>query len=136
MENITQVVSNDKNMTTLKRGVTASGLDKILSGTGPFTVFAPSDLAFEKLDKEVLDNLLKPENKTKLTDVLNYHVVSGKIFFKDLKDGEKLKTVNGKELRVQVKDGDVSVEGAKIQSRDVQTSNGVIHSLDTVMMKN
>ncbi len=136
MENITQVVNNDKNMTTLKRGVTASGLDKILSGTGPFTVFAPSDLAFEKLDKEVLDNLLKPENKTKLTDVLNYHVVSGKIFFKDLKDGEKLKTVNGKELRVQVKDGDVSVEGAKIQSRDVQTSNGVIHSLDTVMMKN
>ncbi len=136
MENITQVVNNDKNMTTLKRGVTASGLDKILSGTGPFTVFAPSDLAFEKLDKEVLDNLLKPENKTKLTDVLNYHVVSGKIFFKDLKDGEKLKTVNGKELRVRVKDGDVSVEGAKIQSRDVQTSNGVIHSLDTVMMKN
>ncbi len=136
MENITQVVNNDKNMTTLKRGVTASGLDKILSGTGPFTVFAPSDLAFEKLDKEVLDNLLKPENKTKLTDVLNYHVVSGKIFFKDLKDGEKLKTVNGKELRVQVKDGDVSVEGAKIQSRDVQTSNVVIHSLDTVMMKN
>ncbi len=136
MENITQVVNNNKNMTTLKRGVTASGLDKILSGTGPFTVFAPSDLAFEKLDKEVLDNLLKPENKTKLTDVLNYHVVSGKIFFKDLKDGEKLKTVNGKELRVQVKDGDVSVEGAKIQSRDVQTSNGVIHSLDTVMMKN
>jgi len=136
MENITQVVNNYKNMTTLKRGVTASGLDKILSGTGPFTVFAPSDLAFEKLDKEVLDNLLKPENKTKLTDVLNYHVVSGKIFFKDLKDGEKLKTVNGKELRVQVKDGDVSVEGAKIQSRDVQTSNGVIHSLDTVMMKN
>jgi uncharacterized surface protein with fasciclin (FAS1) repeats len=136
MENITQVVNNDKNMTTLKRGVTASGLDKILSGTGPFTVFAPSDLAFGKVDKEVLDNLLKPENKTKLADVLNFHVVSGKIFFKDLKDGEKLKTVNGKELRVQVKDGNVSVEGAKIQSRDVQTSNGVIHSLDTVMMKN
>jgi uncharacterized surface protein with fasciclin (FAS1) repeats len=136
MENITQVVNNDKNMTTLKRGVIASGLDKILSGTGPFTIFAPSDLAFGKLDKGVLDNLLKPENKTKLTDVLNYHIVSGKIFFKDLKDGEKLKTVNGKELRVQVKDGNVSVEGAKIQNPDVQTSNGVIHSLDTVMMKN
>ena len=136
MENITQVVNNDKNMTTLKKGVMASGLDKILSGTGTFTVFAPSDLAFGKVDKEVLDNLLKPENKTKLADVLNFHVVSGKIFFKDLKDGDKLKTVNDKELRVQVKDDNVSVEGAKIQSRDVQTSNGVIHSLDTVMMKN
>ena len=136
MSNITQVVNDDKNMTTLKKVVIASGLDKTLSGTGPYTVFAPTDLAFGKLDKEILENFLKPENKTKLTDVLNYHVVSGKILFKDLKDGEKLKTVNGKELQVQVKDGNVSIEGAKIQARDVQTSNGVIHSLDTVMMKN
>jgi uncharacterized surface protein with fasciclin (FAS1) repeats len=136
MSNITQVVNADKNMTTLKKVVTASGLDTFLSGTGPFTVFAPTDLAFGKLDKEVLENFLKPENKTKLADVLNHHVVSGKISFKDLKDGEKLKTVNGKELQVQVKDGNVIVEGVKIQNRDVQTSNGVIHSLDTVMMKN
>jgi uncharacterized surface protein with fasciclin (FAS1) repeats len=136
MSNITQVVNTGNNMTTLKKVVIASGLDTFLSGTGPFTVFAPTDQAFEKLDKEVLENFLKPENKTKLTDVLNYHVVSGKISFKDLKDGEKLKTVNGKELRVQVKDGNVSVEGAKIEGHDVQTSNGVIHSLDTVMMKN
>ena len=136
MSNITQVVNADKNMTTLKKVVTAAGLNTFLSGTGPFTVFAPTDLAFEKLDKKALDNLLKPENKTKLTDVLNYHVVSGKISFKDLKDGEKLKTVNGKELHVQVKDGKVIVEGAKIQSHDMQSSNGVIHSLDTVMMMN
>jgi uncharacterized surface protein with fasciclin (FAS1) repeats len=136
MSNITQVVNEDKNMTTLKRSVIASGLDKVLSGTGPFTVFAPSDLAFEKLEKGVLENLLKPENKTKLVDVLNHHVVSGKINFNDLKDGEKLKTVNGKELRVHAKDGKVSIEGAKIQNHDVQTSNGVIHSLDTVMIKN
>ena len=135
MSNITQVVNTDKNMTTLKKGVTASGLDNVLSGTGPFTVFAPTDLAFGRLHEAVLDNLLKPENKTKLTDLLNYHVVRGQLYFKDLKDGEKLKTVNGKELQVQVKDGNVSVEGAKIQSRDVQTSNGVIHSLDAVMMK-
>ena len=136
MSNITQVVNTDKNMTTLKKGVIASGLNQILSSTGPYTLFAPSDLAFGKLDKTVLENLLKPENKAKLTDVLNYHVVSGKISFKDLKDGEKLKTVNGKELLVNVKDGKVSIEGAAIQNRDVQTSNGVIHSLDTVMMKN
>src|SRR4030095_11604042 len=136
MSNITQVVNAEKNMTTLKKGVNASGLDQILSSTGPFTLFAPSDLAFEKMDKTVLENLLKPENKTKLTDLLNYHVVSGKINYKDLKDGEKLRTVNGKELLVHVKDGKVSLEGAVIQNRDMQTSNGVIHSLDTVMMKN
>jgi uncharacterized surface protein with fasciclin (FAS1) repeats len=66
MSNTTQIVNNGKNMTTLKRGVIAPGLDKTLSGTGPFTVFAPSDLAFGKQAKGVLDNLLKPENKTNL----------------------------------------------------------------------
>src|SRR4030095_16250481 len=103
----------------LKKGVNASGLNQILSSTGPFTLFAPSDLAFEKMDKTVLENLLKPENKTNLIDVLNYHVVSGKINYKDLKDGEKLKTVNGKELLVHVQDGKVTIEGATIQNSDV-----------------
>jgi len=133
MSNITQVVRIEKNMTTLNKGVIASGLDQILSGSGPFTVFAPSDLAFEKLDSGTVETLLKPENKTKLTDLLNQHVVAGKINFKDLKDGEKLKTLNGKELSVKVKDGKVTVDGANIQNRDMQTSNGVIHSLDTVL---
>ncbi len=136
MSNITQVVNEDKHMTTLKKSVVAAGLDKVLSGTGPFTVLAPSDVPFEKLDKGVLDNLLKQENKAKLADVLNHHVVSGKINFKDLKDGEKLKTVNGKELSVHVKDGHITIGNAKIQGHDVQTSNGVIYSLDTVMIKN
>jgi uncharacterized surface protein with fasciclin (FAS1) repeats len=136
MSNIAQLVNAEKNMTTLKKGVHASGLDQVLSSTGPFTVFAPTDIAFGKLDKGVLDNLLKPENKTKLTDLLNHHVVAGKINFKDLKDGEKLKTVNGKELLVHVKDGQATVDGAKILSHDVQATNGVIHSLETVMLKN
>ncbi|MEJ0083131.1 MAG: fasciclin domain-containing protein [Puia sp.] len=81
----------EKNMTTLKKSVHASGLDQVLSGKGPFTVFAPTDIAFAKLDKGILDNLLKPENKTKLTDLLNHHVVEGKINFKGSEDGEKLK---------------------------------------------
>jgi uncharacterized surface protein with fasciclin (FAS1) repeats len=136
MSNITQVVNAEKSMTILKKSVTASGLDNVLSGSGPFTVFAPSDLAFEKLEKGVLDNLLKPENKAKLADVLNYHIVSGKINYKDLKDGEKLKTLNGKELHVHVKDGHVKIEGAQIQGHDLPSSNGVIHSLDQVMLKN
>lgn len=133
MSNITQVVNTEKNMTTFKRGVLASGLDQILSGTGPYTVFAPSDLAFGKLEAGIIENLLKPESKVKLTELMNHHVVSGKINFKDLKDGDKLKSLDGKELSVKVANSMVSVNGATIQNRDVQTSNGVIHSLDTVL---
>lgn len=136
MSNITQVVNVEKNMTILKKSVIASGLDKVLSGAGPFTVFAPNDGAFEKLEKGVLDDLLKPENKARLVDVLNYHVVSGKVNFKDLKDGEKLKTLNGKELHVRIKDGHVRIEGAEVLGHDLPSSNGVIHSLDKVMIKN
>jgi uncharacterized surface protein with fasciclin (FAS1) repeats len=136
MSNITQLVNVEKNMTTLKKSVHASGLDQVLSGKGPYTVFAPTDIAFAKLDNGILDNLLKPENKTKLTDLLNHHVVEGKINFKDLKDGEKLKTVNGKQLVVHIKDGHTTVDGAVIQSHDVQATNGIIHSLETVMFKN
>lgn len=136
MSNITQLVNEEKNMTTLKKSVHASGLDQVLSGKGPYTVFAPTDIAFAKLDKGILDNLLKPENKTKLADLLNHHVVEGKINFRDLKDGEKLKTVNGKQLVVHVKDGHTTVDGAIIQSHDVQATNGIIHSLETVMFKN
>ena len=136
MSNIAQLVNVEKNMTTLKKSVHATGLDQVLSGKGPFTVFAPTDIAFGKLDKGTLDSLLKPENKMKLTDLLNHHVVEGKINFKDLKDGEKLKTVNGKQLVVHVKDGHTTVDGAIIQSHDVQATNGIIHSLETVMFKN
>jgi len=136
MSNIAQLVNEEKNMTTLKKTVIASGLEHVLSGKGPFTVFAPTDTAFNKLDKSVMANLLKPENKTKLIDLVNHHVVAGKINFIDLKDGEKLKTVDGKNLMVQVKDGNASIDGAKIQGHDVQATNGVIHSLDTVMIQN
>lgn len=133
MSNITQVVNAEKNMTTLKKGIVASGLDQVLSGAGPFTVFAPSDMAFGKLESGTIEGLLKPENKLKLTALLNHHVVAGKISFKDLKDGDKLKSLNGKELSVKVKDAKVSIDGATVQNRDVASSNGVIHTLDTVL---
>jgi uncharacterized surface protein with fasciclin (FAS1) repeats len=136
MSNITQVVNVDKTMTTLKKSVIAVGLDKKLSETGPFTIFAPSDKAFEKVDKESLANLLKPENKAELTELLEHHVVEGKIQMKDLKEGQKLKDINGKELHVHVKEGKVSLEGSNIQGQDIQASNGVVYSLDTVMLKN
>ena len=136
MSNIIQFVNGEKNLTMLKKTVNASGLNEILSGSGPFTLFAPSDHAFEKLDETVLENLLEPENKAPLSDVLNSHIIAGKINFTDLKDGQKLETVNGKELLVQVKNGKFSIEGAAIQHGNVKASNGFIHSLDMVIMKN
>jgi uncharacterized surface protein with fasciclin (FAS1) repeats len=114
----------------------ATGLNKMLSESGPFTFFAPSDKAYDKLEKEVVEGMLQPENNTSLMDVLNLHVVAGKIHLKDLKDGEKLKTMNGRELHVQVKEGVILVDGAKVLGNEVQASNGLIYALDTVMMKN
>jgi uncharacterized surface protein with fasciclin (FAS1) repeats len=133
MSNITQVVSNDKNMSTLNKGVLAANLDPVLSGTGPFTVFAPTDLAFGQLESGTIETFLKPESKAKLTDLLKHHVVAGQINYKDLKDGDKLKTLDGKELTIAVKENNIYVDGAAIQDRDVKTSNGVIHSVSKVL---
>ena len=134
MLNIVDVVVADKNLATMSKSVKAAGLETELSKKGPFTVFAPTDLAFGKLTAGKLTDLLKPENKVKLADILNYHVVEGKTHFKDFKDGQKLKTINGKELIVKVSGSKVTVNGANVQGRDTEASNGVVHSLDAVVM--
>ncbi|MGB2702394.1 MAG: fasciclin domain-containing protein, partial [Chitinophagaceae bacterium] len=127
MSNITQVVNADKLLKTLKKSVHASDLDQLLSSTGPYTFFAPSDLAFEKLEKGRIEKLMEPQNRSQLAGLLNNHIVSGMISFKDLKDGDKLTTVNGKELLVQEKDGTVSIGDSTILPREAKISNGVIH---------
>jgi len=134
MSNITQVINVDKNMKSIKKSVHASDLDQLLSSTGPFTFFSPSDTAFEKLDKGTLESLLEPANKAKLTEILKNHIVNGKIIFQDLKDGDKLTTVNGKDLTVQVKDGVVSIGDTGVLPREAKISNGVMHLVDTVMV--
>ena len=134
MSNITQVLNVDKNLKTLKKGVHASDLDQILSSTGPFTIFAPSDQAFDKLEKGLMEKLLEPFNRAQLKDLLNNHIVSGKISFTDLKDGDKLTTLNGKELVVSVKNGSVQVGEGHVTQRDAKISNGVMHLTDAVMV--
>lgn len=133
MSNIVDVVVADRNLATMMRGVKAAGLETELGKTGPFTVFAPTDLAFGKLAAGEMSELLKPENRVKLKDILNYHVVEGKNSFKELTEGQKLKTINGKVLTVHIKNGAVTINGATVQARDIQASNGVIHSVDTVI---
>lgn len=133
MSNITQAVNVDKTMRTLKKTVHASDLDQLLSSTGPYTFFAPSDLAFEKLDKGLVEKLLESQNRAQLANLLNNHIVSGKIAFKDLKDGNKLTTVNGKELVVQEKNGVISIGDVNILPREAKISNGVMHLTDMVI---
>ncbi|MCZ8309405.1 MAG: fasciclin domain-containing protein [Magnetospirillum sp.] len=119
---------------TLVAAVKAAGLVATLEGTGPFTVFAPNDDAFAKLPKATLDDLLKPENKAKLTAILTYHVVSGKMMSKSLAGkATKAKSVQGAELSIDATK-DVMVENAKVVKADIETSNGVIHVIDTVLM--
>jgi uncharacterized surface protein with fasciclin (FAS1) repeats len=118
------------NFKTLVTAIQAAGLVDTLKGPGPFTVFAPTDAAFAKVPKADLDALLK--DKAKLTAVLTYHVVPGKVMAKDVKAG-KVKTVQGSELTIATTGG-VTVDNAKVTATDIAASNGVIHVIDTVVM--
>jgi uncharacterized surface protein with fasciclin (FAS1) repeats len=118
---------------TLAAAVTAAGLVKTLQGTGPFTVFAPTDAAFASIQKN-MDTLLKPENKEKLSKVLTHHVVSGKLVVADLKEGKELTNVQGEKLKVHVKVGKVMIGDAHVTSADIHASNGVIHVIDKVLL--
>ena len=118
------------NFKTLAAALTAAGLIDTLKGPGPFTVFAPTDAAFAKIPKADLDALLK--DKAKLTAVLTYHVVPGKVMAKDVKAG-KVKTVQGSELTITTTGG-VMVDNAKVTATDVAADNGVIHVIDTVVI--
>ncbi len=119
--------------TTLVAAVKAAGLVETLKGVGPFTVFAPTNEAFAKLPAGTVDNLLKPEMKGDLTSILTYHVVAGAFKAADLKDGQKIKTVQGAELTVSIKDGKVMIDGATVTIPDVISSNGVTHVIDAVV---
>jgi uncharacterized surface protein with fasciclin (FAS1) repeats len=118
----------------MNKAIMASGLQALLSGPGPFTVFAPSDLAFGNLGQGVLAELLLPKNKLKLADILSCHIVLGNLGFASFKDGEKILTIQGKELSVQVALGTVTIGGATIQNGDITSSNGVTHLLNKVLM--
>lgn len=121
-------------MSTLTAALKASGLaDKATSG-GPYTVFAPTNEAFDALPAGTLDNLLKPENKAKLASILTYHVVPGNVMAADLKDGQELTTVDGKKLKVSVVGTTVTVNGATVVKADVKSSNGVTHVINKVLL--
>ncbi len=133
MANIVETAIAAGTFNTLVAAVKAAGLVETLSGTGPFTVFAPTDDAFAKLPKETLADLLKPENKQKLTDILTYHVVSGRVMAADVSKITEADTVNGQQLKINATNG-VKINNATVTTADVETSNGVIHIIDSVLL--
>jgi uncharacterized surface protein with fasciclin (FAS1) repeats len=120
--------------TTLAKALEAAGLVDTLKGKGPFTVFAPTDEAFAKLPAGTVEELLKPENKAKLTAILTYHVVPGKVMASDVTRLASAKTVNGASLPIAVHDGAVMVGSAHVVKTDIGTANGVIHVIDSVLL--
>lgn len=123
-----------KDLSTLVAAVKQGKLVDTLNSKGPFTVFAPVNSAFAKLPKETIAALLKDENRAQLQSILKYHVVAGKVMAKDVVKISNAKTVLGKNVDIQVKNGSVYVSGAKVIKTDIQCSNGVVHLIDSVML--
>ena len=119
---------------TLVAAVQAAELVETLKSKGPFTVFAPTDEAFSKLDKATLESLLKPENKDQLVAILTYHVVAGKVMSTDITGNMEPATVNGSTINITLNNGKVIINDATVISADVDTTNGVIHVIDTVLI--
>jgi uncharacterized surface protein with fasciclin (FAS1) repeats len=134
MSHITETVGKELNMTTLNRAIIASGINELLNNGDLFTFFAPSDMAFGKLQAGAIEELLKPESKSRLIQLLRNHIVAGKLNLQDLQNGDKLKTLDGNELLVTENWGKTSINSSTIQKSDIATSNGTIHSLDKVLL--
>jgi uncharacterized surface protein with fasciclin (FAS1) repeats len=119
---------------TLAAALGAAGLVETLKGTGPYTVFAPTDEAFAQLPAGTVENLLKPENKAKLTAILTYHVVPGAVKAEQVTKLDEAKTVNGAMVKVSTEDGKVMINDATVVKADIEASNGVIHVINKVIL--
>ncbi len=131
--NVVQIAAGSADHSTLVAAVKAGELVNVLSNAGPFTVFAPTNEAFNKLPAGTVDDLLKPENKSKLQDILQYHVYVGVISESIISDGMKLNQVNGGDVILGKKDGKLTVNGANVLGI-IKASNGVIYSIDAVLL--
>ena len=121
------------NFSTLTAALAAAGLIDALRKEGPFTVFAPTDEAFAKIPPQTLSELLQPENREKLTDILTYHVVPGRVTSKDVASLDSASTLQGQKVSVSTQDG-VKINDAKVITADIEATNGIIHVIDTVLM--
>jgi len=133
-KNLVETTAANGSFHKLSKALEAADLTNVLKGAGPYTFFAPTDAAFDKLPKGTLENWLKPENKAELASVLKYHVLQGRTSAVEVGKLTTPKMLQGQSVMVR-KDGDtLSIGGAKITQRDIPSSNGVIHAIDTVIM--
>ena len=132
-QDIAALAQGTRDLSTLVTAVSTAKLVDTLQGEGPFTVFAPTNAAFQKLGDEQVQSLLEPQSRDQLTKILTYHVVPGKLTAADLSDGQKLETVAGETLPVKVDGGTVMVGTATVVQPDVEASNGVVHVIDGVL---
>jgi uncharacterized surface protein with fasciclin (FAS1) repeats len=134
-QNVLQIAAADGGFNTLLAAVKAAGLTDVLKGTGPFTIFAPSDEAFTRFPDGTVDRLLKPENKAELIRVLSYHAIADKLPSSELR-GKKFnrKSVEGSELTIDGTNDRIMVNKAKVVTPDLAASNGVLHVIDSVMI--
>ena len=131
---IIDVASQAGNFTTLLTAAKKAGLVDALSGDGPFTIFAPTDDAFDALPDETVSTLLKPENKGQLAGILQYHVIAGRVSLADALRAGQAPSLQGEKLRIAFKDGSVRIDDAKLISADIAASNGLIHVIDQVLL--
>ena len=129
---VVDVVVNSEDHNTLEAAVIAAELADDLQGEGPFTVFAPTDAAFEALPEGTVASLLE-DPKGMLADILLYHVVGGKAYSSDLSNGQKIATLNGDEIEVKIKDGKAYIDNAMVTVADIKADNGVVHVIDAVI---
>jgi uncharacterized surface protein with fasciclin (FAS1) repeats len=133
-KDIVDTAAGNESFSTLVAAVKAAGLVDTLKGEGPFTVFAPTNDAFAKLPEGTVANLLKPENRDQLVAILTYHVVPGKVMSSDVAALSSAKTVNGKSASIKVSDQGVMIDNANVVAVDIETANGVIHVIDSVIL--
>jgi uncharacterized surface protein with fasciclin (FAS1) repeats len=133
-KDIVQIAVSAGSFKTMVAAVQAADLVEVLKSDGPFTVFAPTDEAFNKLPAGTVENLLKPENKQKLVAILTYHVVAGRVNAADVVSLSSAKTVNGQDLSISAKNGSVMVDKARVTGTDIMASNGIIYVIDTVIL--
>jgi uncharacterized surface protein with fasciclin (FAS1) repeats len=131
--NLVDTISNNAEFSTLGKAIIASGLSDIFKGTGPFTVLAPTNEAFNKLPAETMIDLMKPENKEGLANLLKHHVIDGKIMGDDINRLGTVKTLQGQEIRIDNTNG-VKINGVKLKAKNTLATNGVIHVIDAVLL--
>lgn len=131
---VIEVAAQTEFLSTFVEAIKAGNLDDILESEGPYTVFAPTNEAFGKLPAGVLNDLLKPENRAKLQEILRNHVVSGKIMSSVLSDGQTATSIGNSDLKVQKSGNNLLINGASVSTADIEASNGVIHIVDTVIL--